>query len=52
MIQKISMNSNRAVKISNMKFIINQQFISIQQTVLRKSSIIYEIFNFNLKIVY
>ena len=30
------MNSNRAVKISTMIYIINHQFISIQQTVLSK----------------
>ena len=30
------MNSNRAVRISTMIYIINHQFISIQQTVLSK----------------
>ena len=30
------MNSNRAVKFSTMIYIINHQFISIQQTVLSK----------------
>ena len=51
MIQKISMNSNRGVKFSNMKFIFTTNLYQYNKQYTVKSSIIYEKFNFYFKIV-